>query len=479
MTGPDQVRERWLALQEEGAVAALRARCEAAAVEEQAVPFSWWAHHPRPFARELAGEDPRRGSSSQRARLGLDAAGRPVFQHLRDDLFQLYDWAEDRCDVVEVNGSLRKLQRFAFAGGALAEEVSAEGHRRLDGRPAVQVTRWLYEDDRPSLAIETEESGAHPGWGGPERGPYWRARAVAFAYDAAGELAAITSFLGTRDFADGGDADDAQVAARAGFPADFDGRPLYDARTQCWETDLPAPDRAFDGLGEPLADALFAAVEAQRGALAPLEIVLVGPDGFPSRAVAADATFLDRALEMGNDVLDLLRVACEAPRGCVLADAIDTAPPELLQRLRAGRQAVAEHSGSTAGQDLEREVLVALNARMWPGVAPTFLVLTLPSNQFDLWELNARDRRRRVVAHLEHIVDRERLDAFLERLSRPAGAARARADLVPQSREELAALLTGAGLTTGEAARSPTWARSRSTSCRPSTAASSCRTTAC
>ena len=88
---PDVVRERWLELQAPGAVAAQQAACEAAAVEERLLSFSWWAYQPRPFPRELAGEDPVSGGSGQQSRLGVDAAGRVVFQHLRDDLFQLYD----------------------------------------------------------------------------------------------------------------------------------------------------------------------------------------------------------------------------------------------------------------------------------------------------------------------------------------------------------------------------------------------------
>jgi hypothetical protein len=77
----DRVREQWLALQEAAEVSELRERCERAVFEEQTVPFRWRAYFPQPFAIELADD-----GSHQLARLGVDAAGRPVIQCLREDL---------------------------------------------------------------------------------------------------------------------------------------------------------------------------------------------------------------------------------------------------------------------------------------------------------------------------------------------------------------------------------------------------------
>ncbi len=287
-------------------ITALRGHCEATAVEVRPVPFSWRAYHPRPLPREMAGEDPLRGSVRD-ARLGIDATGRVVFQHLRDDLFQLYEWTGTHCDLVEINDVLRKLQSFVFADEVLVEEITVEGHdRRLDGRPCVDVTRWCYEHERPCLAIRTYESGAHPGWGGPERGPYWRTEAYTFTYDEGDELWAITRFVGRHDLADGGDVEDAQVAARAGLPQEFEASIVYDARTQRRERELPDPDRAYE---KPLADAIFAALAQRRDALGPLEFVLVAPGGQLSRAVAADATFIARALRMTSSPREMLKVA--------------------------------------------------------------------------------------------------------------------------------------------------------------------------
>ena len=402
-------------------ITALRGRCEASAVEERLAPFSWWAYDPRPFPREMAGEDPLRGSG-QDARLGMDAMGRVVFQHLRDDLFQLYEWTGAHCDLVEINDVLRKLRRFVFAGGVLVEEIVIENDdRRLDGRPCVDVTRWFYEHDRPCLAIRTYESGAHPGWGGPERGPYWRAEAYTFTYDEGDELSAITRLLGRHDIADGGDVEDAQAEARAGLPQDFEASPVYDARTQRRERELPDPDRAYEGLGKPLADAIFAALEQQRDALGPLEFLLVAPGGQLSRAVAADATFIARALRMTSSLREMLKVAYNA-QGTVLVDAHDTAPPDVLRRLRAGRQALDEHHDSSAPTRLVRETVTALQARDWPMVAPAFVI--------GPWGQEAVLKR------------------FAGRFNRPRLARR----LQPRDRDELAALLVAAGLSVGEAA---------------------------
>jgi hypothetical protein len=441
LSDPEQVRDRWLALQEPGAVAEMRERCEAAAVEQRPVAFSWWTYLPRPFSSAMAGEDLRHGRGLQDARLGVDAAGRPVFQHLRDDLFQLYDWADTHCDLVECNSALRKLHRFVFAGEQLVEEIIVDGQQRLDGRPAVEVTRWFYEDGRPALAIETYESGSHMSWGGPERGPYWRAKAYPFTYDAGGDLASIRYCLGARDFADGGDVDEAQAQARASFPRDFVDSPLYDARTQRAETDLPDPEHAYEGLAEPLGDALFAALEQRRGELGPLEFVCFYFGGAESRAIAADETYVARALRMTTGLRELLLAAYEAPQGTVRVDATDAAPADVLRGLRAGQQALAHDYGSRRPEEFRREVLAALNARPWTNVAPTFIVVNLPPD----------DKRR--LPDLTPIVGRERVEAFLERMTRRAAPRLPRGPLRPRTRAELAALLQDAGLTAGEAAR--------------------------
>ena len=375
----DETRERWLALRPPNVLAALRERCKAAAVVERDVEFSWWAYHPRPFARQMAGEEPAR--RSMRARLAVDAVGRPVIQRERDEVVELYSWTGERCEIVSGHGGSKELVHCAFVDGLLVEEVATHGMSRLDGQPAVSVMRWSYDRTRrPSRVIETYESGEHHSWGGPDHGPYWKAKAYTFVYDEAGELATITVPNGATELAAGAGADAAQEAAAAGFPALFEApHVLFDGRTQAVEHDLPDPARAYEGMGEPLADAIFAAVALRRDALGPLEFVLVAAPGFVSKAVAADATFVDRARSMGLGIGEMLDVAWREPTGTVVVDAIDTAPAELLKRLRAARQALASHDGpSTAIDDLGRALALALNAREWPGAAPTFLALSVP-----------------------------------------------------------------------------------------------------
>jgi hypothetical protein len=451
MADPDYVRERWLELQEPAALDAVRERCRAAAVEERSVSFSWWAHCPRPFPRELAGEDPRQRGHLGGAQLGVDAVGRPVYQRQGEEPDQFYDWMDTHCELIELRGgSVVKLECFVFADQRLVEEVSTEHHRvRLDGRKGVEVTRWVYEDDRPILAIDTYESGAHHSWGGPERGPHWRAKVHTFVYDADGELATITTHLSKRDLAPGGDADAAQADALVGFPQEHGSRTLYDARTRRREADLPEPERAYEGLAEPLADALHAAIERAREGLGPLEFVLASIGGTHSLLVAADATFVDRARSMTAGARELLEVAYKAPRGTVRVEVIDAAPAEVLRGLRAGEQALAAQYSAARGFEFQREVVAALNARAWRGVAPTFVVLNLPQEEHRY----GQEPRGFKLPELEALLGHERVTAFLRRITGRAAPAQTEGDLRPRSRAELATLLVGAGLSAAEAER--------------------------
>ena len=142
---------------------------------------------PRPFPRELSGEDPRSARSHADARLGLDTTGRVVFQDLRDDLFVLYDWADGFCDVVQFNGALRQLERLVFADGKLVEEIKIGGGVRYDGALAVQVTRWSYEHGRLASGLQTYESQGNRSIADDP--------ALRFAFIDAGDI----HFLGTPD----------------------------------------------------------------------------------------------------------------------------------------------------------------------------------------------------------------------------------------------------------------------------------------
>lgn len=412
--------------------------------------FSWWAHCPRPFPREMAGEDPRQGRRRD-AQLGVDALGRPVYQRQGQEPEQLYHWTGAHCELIERRGDrVAKLECFVFADGRLVEEISTADHReRLDGRKGVEVTRWVYEDDRPILAIDTYESGAHHSWGGPERGPHWRAKVHTLAYDADGELATIRTHLSTRDLAPGGDADAAQADALAGFPQDYEPRSLFDARTHRREAELPDAEHAYEGLAEPLADALHAAIGRAREGLGPLEFVLASIGGTHSQVVAADATFVDRARRMTAGARELLEIAYKAPRGTIRVEAIDAAPADVLRGLRAGEQALASQPSSARGFEFQREVVAALNARAWESVAPTFVVLSLPRDEHGHWP----ETRRFELPELEALLGHERVAAFIQRITGRAEPARSESDLPPRSRAELATLLVGAGLSAHEAER--------------------------
>lgn len=346
---PGSVRDRWLELLQPGAVAALRARCEAETAAETAVPFNWWAAWPRPFPRELAGEDPLQASSRTDARLGVDASGRVVFQHLRDDLFQLFDWADERCDLVEVNSELCRLRRFVFADGRLVEEIEVTGH-------GTELTRWTYADGRPARTDTTTESGTH---------------VHTFTYDADGELAAIA---GPR-------------------------RLLYDARTHRRETELPDPEHAYDGLAEPLADALVAALPP-----GPFDLVIVYPGGRTPELIPLDEAFVARGLRALPNTDELLSTAYHELR----VDVLETAPPDVLRRIRAGHQAHADPTG------LGHELVDVLRARLPCPV--------------ELWGAQS------IAKH------------FSGRFTRTKPPKRVR------DRDELAALLADAGLTRAEAA---------------------------
>lgn len=138
-----------------------------------------------------------------------------------------------------------------------------------------------------------------------------------------------------------------------------------------------------------------------------------------------------------------------APRGTVRVAAIDAAPADVLRGLRAGEQALAEQYGSTRGLEFQREVVAALNARAWEDVAPTFLVLDLPQREYGYGE----ESRRFELPDLEALLGRERVAAFLRRITERAEPAQTEGDLRPPSREALATLLVDAGLNGDEAER--------------------------
>ena len=134
-------------------------------------------------------------------------------------------------------------------------------------------------------------------------------------------------------------------------------------------------------------------------------------------------------------------------------DVSEVASPDLLRGLRAVEQALAGQYGSTRPLDFQRELLAALNGRIWTGVAPTFVVLSLLAEEYGRRGWHDDQDRRSALPDLEPIVGRERVAAFLTRVAAQPSSVWSRPALRPGSRAELAGLLVDAGLTPAEAVR--------------------------
>jgi len=68
---------------------------------------------------------------------------------------------------------------------------------------------------------------------------------------------------------------------------------------------------------------------------------------------------------MGFGFDELLWVACDEPSGTARVDAIDTASPTVLRRLRAGEQSLAcSYEHDDVGAEFARALAAALNARV-------------------------------------------------------------------------------------------------------------------
>ena len=321
-----------------------------------------------------AGAEPR---GPKTARLGVDGDGRSaVLSSSGGFAGDVFSWGENWCEVVEF-GNRRGVRHFNFEGDRLVEEVEVTGGTRLDGEVGVTVTRWHYDENgRPVLAVETYESGWNSSWGGADRGPHWRAKRYRLTYDAGGELGQIWCAGSLEGVADGYDVEAAQAAALTGAAELFTTEHLmFDGRTQRIEEDLPEPSRAFDGVAEPLAEALQRALLPQLAAIDGVAYVLVGPRTSATEAIIASTAFVERARRMGLDDMEIRSVLPEGPKGTVAVDAIDVASPELLRALRRGNQAFSDGRRAEARANLATEVVAQLGSLSWRGLAkpPTFV----------------------------------------------------------------------------------------------------------
>jgi uncharacterized protein DUF1963 len=485
---PDRVRERWLALEVPAVVAQLVSRCERRVVrwvDHPGVEMSR-AHPAHPHESLTLGEDPTRRLPAGEARIGLDGEERAVViefprvarEHLTRD--------GDRVEVVRIRGGrLESLRCYRLEDGRVAERVDADGAHRLDGRPRVIVWRW-HESGDETLVVEAYESADHPSYD-LELGPYWGCNVYRHVRDQ-GELSLLDFRNGPRPLAPGADADAPHAEALARFPHDF-GSPsvIWDARRHAEETDLPAPEQAYEGIAEPLAAAYHRAITAQRGGLGTLEFVVIAPGGL--LVGAAGTTFADRASRTTSSLSETLYAALEGADGTVVVDAFDAADAELARRLRAAGQALVGNYATyeTTTLQFEQDLAAELAQLDWPDAAATFMPVAHRRSDSDSetdgdglddeideaamiarWKKlglspddlaaaieslsSARRKRPSALPLLDEIVGRDRVDAFAARLG-VTGAARDTGDLVVSDRAELARELETAGLTPEQAQR--------------------------
>ena len=428
----DDVRERWLQLQAPGAVEALHEACVARVDAYVYMEAYARAHDPAPSPKTWRRLD---APAERMTRVGVDADGRAVIAEQVDGervwSRDLLAWTDAGVELVEGRGDLRVT---TFEGERAVETVVCDGGERLDGRPQVEVIRYEYgADPLPELALRVFESGAHRSWG-PE--PHWRWTAERFprAQDGTALAESIVPDDSSAAVAYGGDHETALADARAAFDAGrWSSRVTWDGRLLTHEDDVPAPEKAYDGLAAPLADALLLAREGA-GRLAFVDVI-VSPftDGDRAtflRAAAARPEFRDRARAAATEAAEVLGLAYADTK----LDVLSVAPPELLRRMRQALQASPpERLASAFAVDLARE----LDARDWGDVEPDFLALVRrPQPELDTPTRNA--------------LGGQRVNAFMRTLT---PATRQRRSARVEDRAELATFLQEQGLSSAEAER--------------------------
>src|SRR3954454_10434492 len=187
MVDLDAVRARWVELRpSEG---------EALATPPDRVEY--WEEHsldywPEPHWQERYGRTPRRRldePAERMTRVGRDGRGRAVIGEWINQGHtahrNLIAWpAEDRAEIFDARGELWVID---YLDGRPLTKVGCDGMPRLDGRPAVEVSRYDYDSaGRLVFVLRVFESGQDRSWGGPERGPYWGWTATRLTHDDAG-----------------------------------------------------------------------------------------------------------------------------------------------------------------------------------------------------------------------------------------------------------------------------------------------------
>jgi hypothetical protein len=467
MVGVDveAVRRRWVELAEPGAVDALRAERVAAVLSERWVAHDDETYLPQPVWQERMSGPPRAGLTGRPGngrRLGLDASGRAITVEVLTDDYLVEEgflaWGDDVVEQVILGQEIPLLVRTTtLASGRIAACVEVSGMRRLDGEPAVEITRFDYDAvGAPVREVRVYESGDHPSWK-RELGPYWGSTATRLSRDADGSLTLVEHVVVEPRLAFGADHVAALQEADAAIAADqVSASVTWDGRIAAPVADLPAPERAADGLAEPLATHIHDVAAAAREALGTLAFLVVdlwfirgsGPPQLLN-AVIADAGFRDRANALVDGASELLDLAQQGD-GPGNLDLISTAPPGLSRHLRTVQQAwetTDEETQTLLRHQLAVELARALDRRRWDGAEETFLPVVrsagIPQERHSNQHLPAT----------REALGAARVDAFLASLKpRSPSARQAATETDLASRDALAEFLQASGLRPHEAA---------------------------
>ena len=388
----DRARARWRALHAPGAVAALIAERRAAVAttvwrteaSEDHSPAPYW---PQQLGRVAAHTLAAAPAGADATRVGLDAAGRPV---VAEALFavsgrplwtHLLTWGDGAAELVTPRGesACRELELYAVDGDGRATALLRLRAPDTGTEPFAEHVRFTYDEHgRPALALSLSGPGQDGAWGGST---------TRFVHDDSGRLARVEHLAGGPPLAPGGDVEAAFAAALAlRVPEDYDVRSLvWDGRFMAFEPELPAPEVALDGVAEPLAAAVRAALAAVADAVPEPAFAVV--DLLPARE-GGRGYELVRAATAGRGGRDRARTVTEQP-GAVLSmayknaadtatlDLLDAATPALRRALRAAVQAyrIAPEQRAAAVAELATELASALDFDPPPGVAPGFVAL--------------------------------------------------------------------------------------------------------
>jgi hypothetical protein len=459
------VRRRWVELAEPGALDGLRAERAAAVVGERWVARDDQTYLPQPVWVEQISRPSRAGLTGRPGngrRLGLDVSGRVITVAVLTDDYVVEEeflaWGDGVVEQVILGQEIPLLVRTTtLANGRLAARVEVGGMRRLDGEPAVEVTRFEHDAaGAPIRELRVYESGDHPSWN-PELGPYWRANATRFSHDDEGSLMLIEHLGVQPRLAFGADYVTALQEAEAAIAADeVNVDVTWDGRIAARVADLPAPERAAHGLAEPLATHIHDVAAAARAALGTLAFLVVdlwfirgsGPPQLLNAAIA-DTRFRDRGSTLVGGASELLDLA-QWGDGPGKLDLVSTAPPGLSRHLRTVQQAwetVDEQTQTLLRHHLAVELACSLHTRRWDGAEETFLPVVrsagLPQERHSNQDLPAT----------REALGTARVDAFLASLTpRARFAPRPPTATDLASRDALAEYLQANGLRPHEAA---------------------------